>query len=245
VAVFEQALAFVERVDPPNHPDIAGTLYGFGTVYQRTGQYAEAIEMHRRSVEIARVAFGENHPKYAQYLQAYGWALATVQKYQEALAPLTEALAITSRLRGPEHTAVASCLSDLAEIEHYLKRHDAARKHLERAIAILEKAKGKSSAAMTTALFLLGLTELDDGKDYPRALEIMERTLALAEKEPTADPVYLAQIRYEVAEALVLSKGDRRRAVALARQARTVMATDPTQAVNVAKADRFLRRWGR
>jgi tetratricopeptide (TPR) repeat protein/tRNA A-37 threonylcarbamoyl transferase component Bud32 len=243
-AMYKQALAFSERVDPPNHPDIAAALYGFGLLYQRTGQYDEAIEMHRRSVEIARVAFGKDHPRYATYLQAYGWAMATVGHYEEALPPLAEALATTERLRGPEHTSVASCLVDIAEMEHYLHREADARAHLERALAILEKAHGASSPKLITALLLLGIVELNTER-YDRALVVLERALAIQNADPTTDPVYAAGLKYEVAEALIGSKGDRVRAVKLAREARAAMATDPTQKVNLGKVDRFLRRWDR
>jgi tetratricopeptide (TPR) repeat protein/tRNA A-37 threonylcarbamoyl transferase component Bud32 len=241
-AEYQQALAFIERVDRPDHPDLAGALYGFGLLYQRLGKYEQALAMNQRAAEIARAAFGKDHPKYATYLQAYGWALAPLGRYKDAVAPLTEALAIIEKARGLEHTSVATCLSDLAEIEYYLYAYDDARAHLERAIAIYEKSLGASASSLKAPLLLLGVVEINS-HHYDRAVRALERGLAIMGNR--GDPMERAELQYELAQALVWSKGDRTRAVKLAREARATMAADPTQKVNLAKVERWLRREAR
>jgi tetratricopeptide (TPR) repeat protein len=62
LAMGESALEFYRRVLPPNHPDIATSLYNISFSYERAGDMRRAVECAREALDIWRAALPPNHP---------------------------------------------------------------------------------------------------------------------------------------------------------------------------------------
>ena len=62
LAMQESALEFYRRVLPPNHPDIAMSLYNFSLSYERAGDMRRAVECAREALSIWQAALPPSHP---------------------------------------------------------------------------------------------------------------------------------------------------------------------------------------
>jgi hypothetical protein len=58
----ESALEFRRRVLPPNHPDIATSLYNISLSYETAGDMRRAVECAREALDIWRAALPPSHP---------------------------------------------------------------------------------------------------------------------------------------------------------------------------------------
>jgi tetratricopeptide (TPR) repeat protein len=61
LAMEESALEFRRRVLPPNHPDIATSLYNISLSYETAGDMRRAVECAREALDIWRAALPPNH----------------------------------------------------------------------------------------------------------------------------------------------------------------------------------------
>ena len=148
-------------------------------------------------------------------LQAYrGQAAESAATEDRALAMATRVHLVTSPnwIELPRH-AIEALLRDgrpgpaLEAYERFLSR----------------RAKGADSADLVPDLRLGGWAYLDAGQPA-KALPILERALALGALHPVF-PAWLPRLRYQVARALVETRGDRKRAEALAQAAHDEVAT--------------------
>ena len=108
----------------------------------RMGNYANAVEVARKMIEVAEKNVGQEHPDFATSLNN----LAEVQRAQGQLGTAESnykrALAIFGIAQIPDDPNVATCLSHLAEIQFAQKQYAQAEPLYKRALAIREVAFG-------------------------------------------------------------------------------------------------------
>jgi CHAT domain-containing protein/tetratricopeptide (TPR) repeat protein len=147
------------------------------------GEFAEAVPIAQRYVELARQKHGEEHPAFATSISWLAFVYQGQGRYAEAEPLLRRSLAIFEQASGPEHPDVGQVLSRLARLLRYQGRYAEAEPLLRRSLTILEKALGPEHADLGTALDnLAGLYReqhrvAEAEPLYARALAIRERTL--------------------------------------------------------------------
>ena len=233
-----QALAIREATLGPDHPAVAATLNNLGRALQSLGREDEAIGAYQRAISILERTLGREHPNLAPPLTNLGVLLDARGRPGEALAAHRRALAISEKALGPDHPRVAEALVNLGEHERLQGHHREAVAHYERALAIDEKSLGPDHPDLADELQGLGASLLALGAG-PRAVGVLERALRLRGKSP--GPA-LAQSRASLARALWSTGRDRKRALALARQAREVLAVskDAESVRGLEELDRWL-----
>ena len=75
-------------------------------LYQQ-GQYAQALDLARQSLELARANVGEEHPDTAMSLNNLAYLYQAVGNYEAAQPLFARALAICEKVLGPEHPDTA------------------------------------------------------------------------------------------------------------------------------------------
>jgi hypothetical protein len=141
---------------------------------------------------------------------------------------------------GPEHTSVAEALETIAQINYFSRRYPEARVAAARALAINEKAYGAGATVLREQLLFLGWCDLETGEPA-RALAELERAYTLREG---ADPCFLSNIEFALARAIVANRGERGRAITLARAARADMLDRCDMEKERKDVDRWLARNG-
>jgi eukaryotic-like serine/threonine-protein kinase len=201
--LYERALAIWENALGPEHPDVATSLNGLGTVAKLRGKYEQARALYERALAIREKVLGPEHSDVAASLHNLGVVADSLGEHERARALLERALAIWEKALGPEHPNVAYPLTSLGETLLALAKPTDALPLLERALAI-----------RTT-------------HQVDPALPLLERALAIRTTHQV-DPALLAGTRFALARALWTAPAphgrDQPRARTLAEQARDAYA---------------------
>ena len=217
-ALCERTLAIQEQALGPDHPDVANTLTNLANVQLAAGAHPEARALYERALVISEKALGKDHPDVAGRLNNLALVLEKTGAYAEARAMHERALAILERALGPDHPHVARVLNNLAIVLESTGAYTEARAMYERALAISEKTLGPDHP--TVAACLNNLASVLEKTGAPQeAVPLLERALLIyAAHEGVQGGEMDAQ--FGLAKALVASRGDRARALALAGTAR-------------------------
>lgn len=138
-----QALALLERVEPPMQPAVASCLNEVGLNLAYLGRYQEAETQLRRAVAIMD---DTSRPPLSSYVNSLGFAVEAQGRFDEAQQLYQRALSIVEQTLGPYHPHAAIALTNLANIARIQGRHDKAEALYERALAIRTKRMGQRAA---------------------------------------------------------------------------------------------------
>ena len=151
------------------------------SAYDR-GDYAEAEDQYRLSLEIAEEALGPEHPGVAER-RNYLTHLIRKRGQVEVISAKQEMLLNLEKDLGAEHPDVAKALSDMGILHIAHNNTTDAMRCYERALGIQERVLGPDNPEVAVTLNNLGLLhrtqeKYEDTKElYNRALAIREKTL--------------------------------------------------------------------
>ncbi len=234
LVAFAQALQLAEKASGPEHVRRSIILGNMGTILKRDRRFDEASRALTEAVGIRERVSGPNHPLGAVLHYSLAQTFLLTKDFQKAQPHARRALEINLAAFGPEHSKVADTYDVVGTIYLEDKKHREALEPFQKALAIKEKVLGKdhedvSYSACGLARSLLGLGEA------ARAMPFFERVLALK----PSDPLIHGDAALGLARALDAQKRDPARALALARTARAVYASDKATA-GVEEVDAWL-----
>ncbi|MCG8420573.1 MAG: serine/threonine-protein kinase [Proteobacteria bacterium] len=228
----ERALAIREKVLGPEHPLVAISLSNLAFVLRQLGNYNESLARYQRALAIREQALGPDHSEVATLLNNQGRVLWSMGKYRASQDRYERALAISEKAFGSEHPTLAYELTGLGRALVAQGKLAAARPHLQRALWLFETGLGPDHPKL--AWPLLGLAEFHLARDRPSAsVRVLQRALMLAEESARVE------VQLTLARALWRLGTDRKRAIALARQARDTYRRHGNQPM-IQKASRWL-----
>ena len=169
----------------PGHPNYTVVLENLGHGHMRLGEYAQAIDYHRRSLELREKELGPTSPKLARTLTNLASGYIATGQYDRALPLQRRALTILEGELGPDNPELAASLTGLGHIFSKQGHHDLALQNYERALALLEKSFPADHPAIAVILGDLGVA-YQTGGQFSRSVEYLERALAI--KEATLPP---------------------------------------------------------
>ncbi len=244
IALGERALAIFERTLGPEHPRVGEALNNLANRHVRSGDSEVALELLRRALPIQVAARGPTHSSVAYIKSTMAVALRMLDRNQEALAAAQEALAIGEAAFGRDHVFVADAHEIIGDIQANLGRDADSCASYARALAIIEKVHGRDHVNLVGLLAGHAECELGAGR-AAAAVAVAERAAAIGRANGSW-PALVAQAELLQARALWAAKGDRVRAIALARAAHATLVKDGTAAALGLAADaaRWLRERG-
>ena len=215
-AFYARGLRIYERVNP-DHPDLASIYSNMGDDLESQGKLREARDRYERAFAVAQRVRGPS--RSTAVAEIHLGSVETALGHPAAALPrLQDALAIAQRVLGHEHFICGRALYKMAEAHHRLGRLDLAETEYRRAVAILDKALGAAHPELAAALTGLGRVCID--RNTPdAAIPPLERVVAIYAGLGTPYIGELAGGRFVMAQA-EWKRGDRRRALALAADAR-------------------------
>ena len=236
LATFEHALALAATEELAFGAAHVHNL--LGNFYVDTHDYDRAVVHIRSALGIWEEQLGQHHPKVAVALNNLGSAMVALDRRVEAKALFERALAIYRSALGPSHPKVAIASLNLADMLVADERFDLALPLLAEAEKILADTYGDEHPYVAVALTgqgrcLIALARAGEARP------LLERAVVMRGRGPDSDPG-LAIARFALAQALWDGKGDRRRAVSLARQAGKVFAEHEDGKVERALVDKWL-----
>lgn len=193
-----RALTIFEKVQGPDHPDVAIALNGLANAHDAMGEYVEARVLNERALAIHEKVQGPDHPEVAITLNNLATIHMSLGQYAEAKAMNERALGIYEKALGPDHADVADALSNLASIHNAMGLYTEAIGFHDRALRIQENALGPDHPNVAGVLTNLANAYESTGA-YPKAEGLYERALAIYEKALGPDHPNVGRVLHNLA----------------------------------------------
>ncbi|WP_225409503.1 serine/threonine-protein kinase [Stigmatella hybrida] len=240
---YERALASLRKSGDGGRLRVANVLLSLGNVQTDLGQLAQAETAYREALAIQEALLGSQHPDVAVSRNNLGWVAMDAGRLKEARTHFEAARALWESTLGPRHPKVASALYSLGHVELRLGRVGPALVHLRRSLEVREQALGAEHPRVVQTLGLLG-EALVKGGQLHEARAPLERAVALSLRIELA-PSDRARSLFALARVLWPSRGERPRALALAREAQQAYARSaPTYASQAREVQAWLSTHG-
>jgi eukaryotic-like serine/threonine-protein kinase len=161
--------------------DSARLLAVRGSIAQRAGDFAAALDAGEQALAILERVAGPQHYETIRTLSNIGTALIDLGRKSDAEARFRRAIAAAEVTLGPEHPDIAMIRINLGMTLRDLERRDEARAEYARALPILERAgldASVGSLLINVGVLERGAGNLDAARTaYERALVIRLRLL--------------------------------------------------------------------
>jgi tetratricopeptide (TPR) repeat protein/predicted Ser/Thr protein kinase len=219
---YQRALAQTRRMLGPQHPTVAVRLGNIALVLEAQGRYEESLRTQLAALAIEEQALGPNHPRLSITHGNLSALLLVMGLYGEALSHAWRALAIDQANPDAAPADLGASFLNVADCLYKLGRYDEALAHNRRARILLVQALGDKHPWTAEAEATYG--KILYAQNHPaQAVPPLRRAVAgfdAAGEETTEN----AMARFYLARALWGLGGDRTEALALARQARQILA---------------------
>jgi serine/threonine protein kinase/tetratricopeptide (TPR) repeat protein len=212
-----------------------------GAVVEMEGKKDEALQLHLKAISLKTKVLGERHPDVAITEANLAIALNSVGKNEEALEHLDKAIDIEKEGLGAGHPDLAMQFNNRGEILRLLGRYGEARASLEQARNIWERELGSDNALLAYALTGIGEAFLAEGHAN-ESLVPLARALTIRQTQDP-DSARRGETSFAYARALWDSNHDRKRALALAEEARRLYERTPSKE-KIDEIDGWLRAVG-
>jgi tetratricopeptide (TPR) repeat protein len=217
IASHQRALAIFRHSFGDQHPWTALALNGLGIDLSRKGDERGAVDAWEQALRIREATLGRDHPELTQTLENLARAFISLHEPAKARALLQRLLALNER-EGSNPLSQARAEDVAAELALSVGKLDEAMAHAQRELAIYERLGDAEHPEAAGALTVAGRIRLA-GHAAAEAQKQVERAISILERHP-ADPGWLAEARFVLAQALWELGRDRARALRLAADAR-------------------------
>jgi tetratricopeptide (TPR) repeat protein len=234
-----RAVSLAERLSPPDDLELGIGLYDLGAALSTNGESpVEAEALLRRALDVYARHPNELQREQDRALTGLGVVLTAQHRYAEAAEIARRTLALDEQLFPPGHPWLAYSLTNLCDNLAKLERFDEAAAALEQATPIVQQ---HALADLAPQLPILRAI-IDAGRGHGDA------SVAAALESALALPALAGADRAEVQMALARvswQRGERRRALGLATQARSVLEKDsPRDDTSIARIASWMAKHG-
>ncbi|GFZ98512.1 CHAT domain-containing protein [Okeania sp. KiyG1] len=148
---------------------------------KQQGQFDEAIELAKQSLDLARQIWRNENSEIANSLNNLAYLYYSQGKYSEAEPLFQEALAMIKRLFKTDHPLVANSLNNLAYLYSYQERYSESESLFQDALAIYKRLFKTDHPLLATSLNGLALLYNNQGK-YIEAEPLFQESLAMRKR---------------------------------------------------------------
>jgi len=190
VTLYEEALKHLATHGALANAQTAEVLDGLAQLHIFRGEYLEAEQLLRRSLELNRAVLGNDYPAVAFNTQNLAVTLQLEGKLDEAKPLYEESLTLYKKIFGPQHPETIEALINYGDFLRKKSELNQAETVLRDALTLQEKVRGKSHPFVGYGHQRLGLVLLD--KHQPADAEHEFRTaLAIYSESLAKDHVYI------------------------------------------------------
>jgi len=112
----QAALATRRKVLPPDHADIASTMYYLASALRMQRRFSDAERMFVDTITLLRRSVGDGHEATATALNNYAFLLKQMGQLVRARDTYREALTLHERVMGVNHPDTLTVLYNLAQV---------------------------------------------------------------------------------------------------------------------------------
>ena len=222
-AYFEGAAKTIVQAIGPHHPVHATALANLGHVARERQDLDSARRYYGRALDVLRERVSDKDPRVGSMLLNMGAVLADLGEHDEAESTYARALELQQQILPPDHPELAMTLANMGRLAQTRGRFEEAEPLLVRSFEMRREVLGPGHPL--TIRMWLELAELEEERGRPAAAgRHFEGVLASLLERDDPSRSELGRARFGLARAT--ASRDRRRACALAQQARAD-ADDP------------------
>jgi eukaryotic-like serine/threonine-protein kinase len=201
-ALFNQALVIYRGIPGDQRLGIATTLGALSSAAQWSGNFANAEQLMRDSMNLMGATVGRNHPDYAATIANLGYLLMQLGRYAEADQILNESLQIERGDFGIDNQRVASIEANLGTV--YEREGDSVRamKMTQDALRIISERLGPDHYQVGYFMDAVARLYLDAG-NLDAAESTSRQVLKIYEKSLPPRHLYVAATRHLLGEVLL------------------------------------------
>jgi tetratricopeptide (TPR) repeat protein len=204
------------------HGETSYSLAGIADAEAGLGNYRKAIDLYREALSIQESTLGPRHISVgATYLQL-GDTQRRAGLHREAQVTLRKAIDHNTAAGSPEHPNTGFALVSLGLLHIETAAYAVGLGECRRAVTLLKKELGDNSDGVSLARQCVGEALLGTGDLGAARAELEQVSSSLDEKN--SSPNQVAELRFLFARALWASRGERSRAMELARTALDLLA---------------------
>jgi serine/threonine protein kinase/Tfp pilus assembly protein PilF len=218
IAEHRRAIALLERVHP-DHPYLATVRNNLGAEFLGVERGQEAFEQFKLALDDFRKRVGPG-TQTVMALDNLGNAKLQMKEPVEALHYYQLALDECDRVLGGVHSFCGEILGGMGDAYLQQGKENEALSYFQRSVSVGEKALGPNHPQVAESWLGIGRLLLRRHR-LAEAKAPLERSLAIYQSQGV-EPLRLADVQFALARALPAS--DRKRAIALATQARDAYA---------------------
>ena len=152
------------------------------TLYEKQGNYSEALEYFSEALKIQEKVFGPYHISVATSFNNIGNIYFEQNNYSKALENFIKSLEIKEDVLGKEHLDTARAYNWVAlTYDHMGNNPQKALDYYNQALKIIEKIQGDGHSSTAGICYSMGI-QFFCLKNYPEALEYFNKSLTIARK---------------------------------------------------------------
>ena len=182
----EVAVAVVEGVLGPDHPDTLAVRNNLALVYESVGRFGEAIELFEQVLDERERVLGADHPDTLKTRNNLASVYYSVGRFAEAIDAWEELLRDCQRVLGADHPVTLDVRNNLAVAYKSVGRFGEAIELYEQVLAERERVLGADHPDTLKTRNNLAVAYYSVGR-FGEAIELYERVLAERERVLGAD----------------------------------------------------------
>ena len=210
----ERSIRILEAALGENHPYLAHAAQNLAAVCDALGEHDEAARLLRRSLAIQKIALGPTHPTVAELLWSLTSTLSKAGRLEETETVVAELRALADDDRSADPLVSAWRFLSEGRLLVLREQYSQALPWFEKGAALLQENPTFPEDLVVWTLLGLGQSLREVGRPT-EAIPVLERIVA---RSPAPAAHLRGRARFELAR-VVMAKGDRVRAKALAEQA--------------------------
>ena len=178
--MFERALAIRQALQGQNADSegVADCLSFLGSVCERMGEYALALQRHKRALEMRTRVFRHDHLDVATSYNNIGIVYDSQGRYKEALQEYEKCLKIRLDKLGHEHPDVAASYNNMANVYDSQGKYEQALEYHQKALSIFITTHGDKHLDVAKSYNNIGMVYDSQGK-YDDALDYYQKSLKI------------------------------------------------------------------
>ncbi|MBV1862559.1 MAG: serine/threonine-protein kinase [Nannocystaceae bacterium] len=235
---FERSLKIRQAALPEDHPRVLGTMANLAQLRSEAGDLEAAGALFDEVLRRLETRPDHDPRTKANTLANLAGLRVAQGRFDDALRLYESSLEIDEAQFGPDHPNVAMTLSNLGNVFESLERFDEALASQQRALKIREAKLGPQHPDLIWTL--AGLSGVYQASGKPAlAVPVLERALKIAEQNDP-HPTLIAGVKFDLAQALDATDGDRARALALGQEALVFYRTTEGREDDLANIEAFV-----
>ncbi len=170
-------------VAPASDPDLeeATRLNESAVELARKGEFAQALDIHRKILQLRLARLGPDSPFVAQSLNNIGYVYHMQGNFTEAVKYYQQALDLWQKSYGPNSLALSTSYNNLGYVAQQEGNYERAIEFYQRALKLHETNQDTESSGYGLTLNNLATLHQEQG-NFPAALELFQRSQVITEK---------------------------------------------------------------